>query len=129
MDFLSGPVEKHHPTYPLSALQRLCRNAVLHRTYDGTNACVRVYWFDDRVGIISPGGVYGSVTARTFGQSGVVDYRNPILAEAMRVPGLVQRYGFGILWARRALRENLQPEPEFRVEPNWVFCTVREAPT
>ena len=124
VDFLSGPVEKRRSTYPLSALQQLCRNAVLHRTYEGTNACVRVYWFDDRVEIVSPGGAYGAVTASTFGQPGVVDYRNPILAEAMRVLGLVQRYGFGIPAARRALRENRQHEPEFRIEPNWVFCTV-----
>ena len=67
----------------------------------------------------------GSWTADAFGQPGVVDYRNPILAEAMRVLGLVQRYGFGIPAARRELRANGQPEPEFQVEPNRVHCTVR----
>ena len=61
----------------------------------------------------------------SFGQPGAVDYRNPILAEAMRVTGLVQRYGFGIPAARRELRRNGQEGPEFRVEPTAVFCTVR----
>jgi ATP-dependent DNA helicase RecG len=65
------------------------------------------------------------VTAETFGRPGVVDYRNQILAEAMRVPGLVQRFGFGIAMARRELRENRHPEPEFVVEPTRVHCTVR----
>jgi len=97
----------------------------MHRTYEGTNAPVRVYWFDDHIEIISPGGPYGAVTADTFGQPGVVDYRNPILAEAMRVFGLMQRYGFGIPAARRELRANGQPEPDFDVGANSVHCTVR----
>ena len=128
VDFTSGPRETRHSTYPLSALQQLARNAVMHRTYEGTNAPVRVYWFDDRIEIISPGGPYGTVSAELFGQPGIVDYRNPILAEAMRVLGLVQRYGLGIPTARRELTANGQPEPEFRVEANWVYCTVRVRP-
>ena len=125
VDFTSGPVETRRSTYPLGALQQLVRNAIMHRTYEGTNAPVRVYWFDDRIEIISPGGPYGAVTADTFGQPGVVDYRNPILAEAMRVLGLMQRYGFGIPAARRELWNNGQDEPAFRVESNGIQCTVR----
>ena len=125
VDFTSGPVETRRSTYPLGALQQLVRNAVMHRTYEGTNAPVRVYWFDDRIEIISPGGPYGAVTAAAFGQPGIVDYRNPTLAEAMRVLGLVQRYGFGIPAARRELRANGQPEPAFDVGAHSVHCTVR----
>ena len=128
VDFTSAPVETRQATYPAAALQQLARNAVMHRTYEGTNSPVRVYWFDDRIEISSPGGPYGTVTTETFGQPGIVDYRNPNLAEAMRVLGLVQRYGFGIPTARRALKENGQPEPEFGVQPNWVQCTVRARP-
>ncbi len=124
VDFTSGPVEVRSSTYPIPALQQLIRNAVMHRTYEGTNAPARVYWFDDRIEIMNPGGPYGIVTAETFGQPGVVDYRNPSLAEAMRVLGLVQRFGFGIPTARRELRDNNHPELEFRVEPTHVRCTV-----
>ena len=127
VDFTSGPLENRHSLYPLDALQQLTRNAVLHRTYEGTAAPVRVYWFNDRIEIVSPGGPYGIVTAETFGQADAVDYRNPSLAEAMRVLSLVQRYGFGIPAARRALRKNGQPEPEFHVQANSVRCTVRAA--
>ena len=125
VDFTSGPVETRRSAYPLGALQQLVRNAVMHRTYEDTNAPVRVYWFDDRIEIISPGGPYGAVTADTFGHPGVVDYRNPILAEAMRVLGLVQRYGFGIPLARQELLKNGQDEPEFRIEPNGIQCRVK----
>ena len=128
VDFTSAPVESRQPTYPIAALQQLVRNAVMHRTYEGTNSPVRVYWFDDLIEIASPGGPYGTVTAETFGQPGIVDYRNPNLAEAMRVLGLVQRFGFGIPTARRELKKNGHPEPAFDVQPNWVHCTVRAQP-
>lgn len=100
----------------------------MHRTYEGVHAPVRVYWFDDRIEIMSPGGPYGGVTVENFGQPGLVSYRNPNLAEAMRALGLVQRYGVGIPIARRELNENGQPEPMFNVDPNWVNCTVAVRP-
>ena len=66
----------------------------MHRTYESTNAPVRVSWFSDRIEILSPGGPFGAVTADTFGQHGITDYRNPNLA--MRTLGFVQRFGVGI---------------------------------
>ena len=38
VDFLSGPVEIRDSTYPLEAVKQLVRNAVMHRTYEDTNA-------------------------------------------------------------------------------------------
>ena len=62
-----------------------------------------------------PGGPYGAVTAENFGQRWVADYRNPSLADAMRVLGIVQRFGMGISIARRELRYNGQPDPDFEI--------------
>jgi ATP-dependent DNA helicase RecG len=124
VDFTSGQVESRHQPYPLVALQQLVRNAVLHRAYEATNAPVHVYWFDDRIEITSPGGPFGAVTAESFGEPGLVDYRNPNVAEALHVLGYVQRYGFGIPTARRELKENGNPDPEFIVSSNRVLCRV-----
>ncbi len=125
VDFLSGPVEIRKSTYPLDALGQLVRNAMMHRAYEDTNAPVHAYWFDDRIEIASPGGPYGAVTAGNFGDTGLVDYRNPNIAEAMRVLGLVQRFGFGIPAARRSLREGGHPDLEFEVSASQVRCIVR----
>lgn len=125
IDITSSRTERRHPTYPMPALQQLALNAVMHRTYENTNAPVRICWFDDRIELNSPGGPYGVVTADTFGQPGVLDHRNPNLAESMRVTGWVQRYGVGLEIARRSLADNGQSPPDFRVDLNWVFCTVR----
>ena len=126
IDFTSGPIDLRSTPYPLSALQQLSRNAVMHRSYEGTNAPVRVYWFDDRIEIINPGGPYGSVTAQNFGSPGVSDYRNPNIASVLKTLGFVQRFGFGIAEARRALHANGNPELEFQVQASSVLAIVRQ---
>jgi ATP-dependent DNA helicase RecG len=123
----SGTVEVQRPDYPLQALVQLARNAVLHRTYEGTNAPVRITWFADRVEIQSPGGPFGQVTPENIGQPGVVDYRNPNLADAMHVLGFVQRFGIGIQLARRELERNGNPALEFDANASNVLATVRPA--
>ena len=128
IDITSADRESQSPDYPLPALQQIVRNAVLHRTYEGTNAPVRIYWYSDRIEIISPGGPYGRVTPENFGEPGINDYRNPHLAEAMRILGFAQRFGVGIQIAREALTRNGNPPPEFRVDPRTVAATIRRTP-
>lgn len=127
-EFTNGPVEIRKPNYPLEALHQLSRNAVMHRTYEGTNAPVRIYWFDDRIEIHNPGGPYGQVSKANFGRPGVTDYRNPHLAEAMKNLGYVQRFGAGIPTARKALAQNGNPDLEFTVEDSFLLATVRPRP-
>lgn len=115
------------PDYPATALQQLARNAIMHRSYEGTNTPVRVHWFTDRVEIISPGGLYGQVTPENFGH-GATDYRNPLLAEVMHHLGFAQRFGVGIPLVRKALSENGSPEPEFAFRATSMVATVRAAP-
>jgi ATP-dependent DNA helicase RecG len=129
VDISSGATtEIRASPYPLSALQQLTRNAIMHRTYEGTNAPVRVTWFDDRIEVSNPGGPYGVVTRENFGRPGINDYRNPAIAAVLKTLGYVQRFGIGIAEARRALAVNGNPPPEFQVEPTIVLATIRSAP-
>lgn len=52
----TGSTDARRPDYPLSALQQLVRNAVLHRNYEGTASPIRLTWYDDRIELYSPGG-------------------------------------------------------------------------
>jgi predicted HTH transcriptional regulator len=110
------------------ALQQLARNAIMHRTYEWTNAPVRITWFSDRIEIQNPGGPFGQVNRANFGRPGITDYRNPHLAEAMKNLGYVQRFGVGILLARQALEKNGNPPPEFTVEEAHLLVTLRKRP-
>lgn len=127
-DFTSGPTEVRTPDYPVVALQQIVRNAVLHRTYENTNAPVHVYWFNDRVEIQNPGGPFGQVTKDNFGQPGVNDYRNPNLAGVMKELGYVQRFGYGITLARNEMQKNGNPPPEFQVEDSHIAVILRRRP-
>jgi len=122
---VGGAVRGESADYPEEALRQLVRNAVLHRTYEGSNAPVRVTWFMDRIEIQSPGGPYGQVTKTSFGTPGVADYRNPTIAEALKSLGFIERFGVGIPIARERLRANGNPPPEFTVEDAHVLATVR----
>ncbi len=125
VDLMAADTEWRDESYPLVALQQIVRNAVMHRTYEATSTPVRITWFNDRIEIISPGGPFGVVTQHNFGQAGVTDYRNPNLADAMRVLGFVQRFGVGIATARRALRGEGHPAPEFLVNDSFVTAIIR----
>ncbi|MHB0874864.1 MAG: ATP-binding protein [Anaerolineae bacterium] len=127
-EWLEGATEHRQPDYPIVALQQLVRNALLHRTYEGTNSPSRLYWFADRVEVHSPGGLYGIVNALNFGQPGITDYRNPTLAEAMKVLGYVQRFGAGIATARKQAEVNGNPPIEFGFAEASFLATVRRRP-
>ncbi len=117
--------EIRNPDFPLEALRQLARNAVMHRTYEGTNAPILIYWFVDRVEIHSPGGPFGRVSRQCFGLPGYTDYRNPQLAEAMRVLNYVQRFGAGFPIVRRELERNSNPPLEHEVESAHILVRVR----
>lgn len=127
-DITSTGTEIQRPDYPVASLQQLVRNAVMHRDFENTNAPIRITWFNDRIEIQNPGGPFGQVTRENFGQPGITDYRNPHFAEALKTLGFVQRFGVGIQIARKALLDNGNPAPEFRVEENHVLATVRRKP-
>ena len=128
VDFTTTAIEQRTELYPIPALQQITRNAVMHRTYEATYAPIRVSWFNDRIEVLSPGGVFGVVTAANFGQPGLTDYRNPNLAEAMKNLGYVQRFGVGIPTARRLLKAAGHPEPEFTINDTNVLVTIRAVP-
>jgi ATP-dependent DNA helicase RecG len=128
VDITTTDLELRTTPYPRVALQQLIRNAVMHRTYENTNAPVRVHWFDDRIEIINPGGPFGVVTRDNFGRPGITDYRNPNLADAMKVMGFVQRFGIGIQTARSEMKKNGNPDIEFQIETMAVLATVWRHP-
>ena len=80
-------------------------------------------WFRDRVEIQNPGGLYGQVTPQNYRR--VSDYRNPVLADAMKILGYVERFGVGIARAEAALRNNGNEPPDFVFEATHVLVTVR----
>ncbi len=56
----------------------------MHRNFDGANAPVRINWLKDRVEIQNPGPIW-QCDPENFPR--VTEYRNPVIAEAMKILG------------------------------------------
>jgi len=125
VDVTSAPTHLAQRPYPPAAIQQIVYNAVLHRTYESTNAPVRICWFNDRIEISSPGGPYGNVTTENFGKPGITDYRNPNIGDVLKTFGYIQAFGRGISIARAELENNENPDLEFEVNQSIVLCIFR----
>ncbi|MCC8188392.1 MAG: putative DNA binding domain-containing protein [Bacteroides sp.] len=89
--------------YPYWATRELLMNAIMHRDYD-SNAPIQFYEYDNRIEIQNPGGLYGKVSPTNF--PNISDYRNPFIAEAMKVLGYVNRFSRGVYRVQKELKEN-----------------------
>ena len=111
--------EKTVSNYPEWAIRELMMNAVMHRDYQG-NTPVKLYAYSDRLEITNPGGLYGNARPENFPE--VNDYRNPIIAEALKVLGYVNKYNRGIARVQKELHENGNGEALFTLNKVTVFA-------
>lgn len=100
--------------YSAWALRELLMNATIHRGFSLENAPIKFYEYKkNRIEISNSGGLYGRAKPDNF--PFVNDYRNPLLAEAMKVLGVVNKYNRGIAKANRELERNGNPKAQFDV--------------
>jgi ATP-dependent DNA helicase RecG len=102
--------EEMRINYPYEAIRELAMNLVMHRNYQ-TNAPARFYEYSDRIEMSNPGNLYGKVSPENFPNAN--DYRNPILAEAMKALGYVNRFGRGVSMVQEMLDENGNKQAAF----------------
>ena len=121
-DFIKNNIIKERPVktdsfqeetvrnYPYWALRELLMNAIMHRNYE-SNSPIYIYEFSDRIEILNPGGLYGDVNAQNFPNTS--DYRNVVVAEAMKTLGYVNRFNYGVKRATNELINNGNGNPDF----------------
>lgn len=121
-DFIKNNIIKERPVkkdsfqeetirnYPFWALRELLMNAIMHRNYE-SNSPIYVYEFSKRIEILNPGGLYGDVNAQNFPNTS--DYRNVVIAEAMKTLGYVNRFNYGVKRAIEELVKNENGNPDF----------------
>jgi ATP-dependent DNA helicase RecG len=114
--------ERNVESYPRVAVRELLMNAVMHRDYAST-APLRITWLENRLEIQSPGGLYGEASPENFPLQ--TSYRNPVVAEALKALGYVNRYGRGVLRAQAVLENNGSPAAEFHFDAGYVLATIR----
>ena len=110
--------EKTIWNYPEGAIRELLMNACMHRDYQA-NMPIRIYQFDDYIEVMNAGGLYGEARPENF--PSVNDYRNPIIAEAMRVMKYVNKFNRGITRVQEMLKDNGNSPAEFDVNTITAF--------
>ncbi len=113
--------EKNQSNYPADALRELILNACMHRDYQA-NMPIRFYQFADRIEIMNPGGLYGKARPENFPE--VNDYRNPIIAQALKIMGYVNMFNRGVNRVKNMMVENGGKEPIFNVDKITAFEVI-----
>lgn len=122
---ISALQEKKVSNYPEWAIRELLMNAIMHRDYRG-NTPVKLYCYSGRLEIVNPGGLYGNARPENFPD--VNDYRNPVVSEALKILGYVNKYNRGIARVIKELKDNGNGEAEFTLDKITVFAVkVKES--
>ena len=97
--------------YPVTALREAIANAVMHRDWFmyGSNVFVEIH--ADRIDIVSPGRLFGDITADTLGRK--CARRNPLIADLLQRIGIIEKAGTGIGRMRGEAIAHGIPEPSF----------------
>lgn len=107
------------PEYDLRALREAVVNAVAHRDYTLLGAGIRVLMFEDRVDILSPGGLPNTLTLENIR---TIQYaRNPLITSFLAGWGYMERRGEGIMRMERYCLELGLPAPEFALDDPQQF--------
>lgn len=108
---------------PIAALRETIANAILHRNYL-ENAYIQVSVFDDRVEVLSPGGLFANLSREEM-FSGVSRLRNPLLASVFHRMRIVEQWGTGIRRVALACENAKLPQPEYELTGDAVRVIIQ----
>ena len=120
---IKGLFRKDIYEIPEEILRELVTNAVMHRNYL-LSSYIQICIFDDRIEIVSPGGIFGGLTIQDIleGRSSV---RNEVLADAFLKMQLVEHWGTGLKRIREICVENDIEEPSYTATSSFFTATVK----
>ena len=119
---VEGFERKLFETIPEEAFREALANAIIHRVWD-INSLIRVSMFDDRVEIVSVGGLPNAVTVESYLSGDLSVLRNPILANIFHRLNLIEKFGTGIRRIKEAYTDS-QTKPSFEVTENIIKVTL-----
>jgi ATP-dependent DNA helicase RecG len=124
---VKGLEREDRTEYPPFAVREALVNAVCHRDYRLSGRRIEVRMFDDRLEVISPGGLPGYITV-----DNIVDEhfsRNPRIVNGLFQWGYIEELGLGIDRMIEDMVQGGHPPPEFKATPysfTVVLRNVRE---
>ena len=117
-EIIQGADRKKIEKIPEAAFREAIANALIHRAWD-IDSQIRVAMFDNRIEIISPGGLPSGITEKEYLSGKLSVLRNRNLANVFYRLGFVEIFGTGIIRIKQLYTESLM-KPDFEVSENAI---------
>ena len=117
-EVIQGADRKKIEKIPEEAFREAIANALIHRVWD-VDSQIRVSMFDDRIEIVSPGGLPSGITEEEYLSGKLSVLRNRNLANVFYRLGFVEIFGTGITRIKQLYADGLQ-KPDFEVSENAI---------
>ena len=116
--------------YPDFAWLEALLNAIAHRDYRIEGTCTEVWLFDDRMEVVSPGGLVGNLTTEALLTLKRVHHsRNPRIIRVLVDLGLARDQGEGIPRMFAEMEDAFLPRPDIDATNRSVTVTLRNTLT
>ena len=117
-EVIQGADRKKMEKIPEAAFREAIANVLIHRVWD-VDSQIRVSMFDDRIEIVSPGGLPSGITEEEYLFGKLSALRNRNLANVFYRLGFVEIFGTGITRIKQLYAEALI-KPDFEVSENAI---------
>lgn len=117
-EIIQGSDRKKMEKIPEAAFREAIANALIHRAWD-VESQIRVLMFEDRVEVVSPGGLPFGITAEEYLSGRLSVLRNRNLANVFYRLGFVEIFGTGITRIKQLYEESLI-KPDFEISENTI---------
>ncbi len=117
-EVIQGADRKKIEKIPEAAFREAIANALIHRVWD-VYSHIKVSMFDDRIEVVSPGGLPSGITEEEYLSGKLSILRNRNLANVFYRLGFVEIFGTGITRIKQLYEEGLM-KPVFEVSENVI---------
>lgn len=117
-EVIEGAERKKVEKIPEAAFREAIANALIHRAWD-IESQIRVLMFDDRVEVVSPGGLPSGITEEEYLSGRISALRNRNLANVFYRLGFVEIFGTGITRIKQLYEKSLK-KPVFDLTENTI---------
>lgn len=103
---------------PKEAFRESLANAIVHRVWD-VNSNIQIYMYEDRIEVISPGGLTEWISKEEYLFGNISVLRNPIIAGIFYRLNIIERFGTGIMRINNEYSNSIS-KPRFDVNKNSI---------
>lgn len=112
-EVIEGAARQTIQQIPREAYREAVANALIHRLWDVKDN-IRIFMFDERIEILSPGGLLPGISKEAYLAGDYSTLRNPIIGNVFYRLKLVEIFGTGIRRIRQSYKDSVT-KPSFEI--------------